>query len=78
MGLALFCSVSRPTHVWTLPRARHRPGGQWRHAHPAPLHRPNPAGGPAVPGTLPDELRELEQYGFDINDYLADNGREAV
>jgi hypothetical protein len=41
MGLALFCSVSRPTHVWTLPRARHRPGGQWRHAHPAPLHRPH-------------------------------------
>jgi pilus assembly protein CpaF len=42
------------------------------------VFRPNPAGGPAVPGTLPDELRELEQYGFDINAYLADNGREAV
>ena len=42
------------------------------------VFRPNPTGGPAVPGTLPDELRELEQYGFDINAYLADNGREAV
>ena len=30
------------------------------------------------PRLLPDELRELEQYGFDITAYLADNGREAV
>ena len=40
------------------------------------VFRPNPAGGPAVPGTLPDELRELELHGFDITAYLAANGRE--
>lgn len=27
-------------------------------------------GGIAVPGTLPDEYRELEEYGFDLNGYL--------
>ena len=40
------------------------------------VFRPDPAGGPAVPGTLPDELRELELHGFDITAYLAANGRE--
>ena len=30
---------------------------------------PNPAGGPALPGTLPDELRRLEQHGFDLSGY---------
>ena len=42
------------------------------------VFRPNPAGGPALPGTLPDELRALEEHGFDINAYLAENGREEV
>lgn len=32
---------------------------------------PNTAGGPAVPGTLPDELRSLTRYGFDLDGYLA-------
>jgi len=40
------------------------------------VFRPNPAGGPAVPGTLPDELRELERYGFDLNAYLAAEDEE--
>lgn len=42
------------------------------------VFRPNPAGGPALPGTLPDELRSLEDYGFDVGSYLADNGREEI
>ena len=40
------------------------------------VFRPNPRGGPGVPGTLPDELRSLEWDGFDIAAYLAENGRE--
>ncbi len=40
------------------------------------IFRPNPAGGPAVPGILPDELRVLEREGFDLSAYLAENGRE--
>lgn len=36
---------------------------------------PNPAGGPGVPGTLPDELRALEAYGFDLNGYLMADGQ---
>jgi len=31
---------------------------------------PNPAGGPALPGTLPDELRALERDGFNLAGYL--------
>lgn len=42
------------------------------------VFRPNPAGGPAVPGTLPDELRELELYGFDLSAYLAEDGQQAA
>nr|WP_238362804.1 ATPase, T2SS/T4P/T4SS family [Actinopolymorpha pittospori] len=40
------------------------------------VFRPNPAGGPAIPGTMPDELRSLERYGFDLSAYLAEDGRE--
>lgn len=40
------------------------------------VYKPNRQGGPAVPGTMPDELRELERFGFDLTSYLADNGRE--
>ncbi len=36
---------------------------------------PNPSGGPGVPGTLPDELRALEAYGFDLNGYLMADGQ---
>jgi Flp pilus assembly CpaF family ATPase len=32
---------------------------------------PDPAGGPAIPGTLPDELRTLVHHGFDLDGYLA-------
>jgi pilus assembly protein CpaF len=39
------------------------------------VFRPNPAGGPGLPGTLPDELRSLEWFGFDLPAYLADHGR---
>ncbi|GAA1988770.1 hypothetical protein GCM10009718_27940 [Isoptericola halotolerans] len=39
---------------------------------------PNPAGGPAVPGTLPDELRSLTRYGFDLDGYLAASVGEQV
>jgi len=35
------------------------------------VYVPNPDGGPALPGTLPDELRRLERYGFDLAGYLA-------
>lgn len=40
------------------------------------VFRPNPAGGPALPGILPDELRALERDGFDLTSYLAEDGRE--
>jgi Flp pilus assembly CpaF family ATPase len=30
------------------------------------------AGGPAVPGVLPDEYRDLERYGFDLTGFHAD------
>lgn len=42
------------------------------------VYRPNPRGGPAVPGTLPDELRALEQYGFDLGGYLAEDGHQEM
>ena len=42
------------------------------------VFRPNAQGGPAVPGTMPDELRELERFGFDLTSYLAEDGREEV
>jgi Flp pilus assembly CpaF family ATPase len=42
------------------------------------VFRPRPQGGPAVPGTMPDELRELERFGFDLTSYLAENGRDEV
>lgn len=42
------------------------------------VFRPNPVGGPGVPGTLPDELRGLEQYGFDLNGYLMNDGQESA
>ncbi len=42
------------------------------------VFRPNPAGGPATPGILPDDLRSLEQEGFDLAAYLAADGREEL
>jgi Flp pilus assembly CpaF family ATPase len=41
------------------------------------VYRPDPHGGPAVPGTMPDELRDLERWGFDLTGYLAEDGQEA-
>ncbi len=38
------------------------------------VFRPNPAGGPGIPGTLPDHMRELEQFGFDLESYLERQG----
>lgn len=35
------------------------------------VYVPHPDGGPAQPGTLPDELRRLERHGFDLAGYLA-------
>lgn len=40
------------------------------------VFRPNPDGGPALPGTLPDELRDLERHGFDLTGYLNEHGTE--
>lgn len=37
-----------------------------------PVFKPAPGGGPAVPGTIPDELRDLEQFGFNLTGYLAE------
>jgi pilus assembly protein CpaF len=37
-----------------------------------PIFRPAVGGGPAVPGTMQDELRELERYGFDLVGYLSE------
>lgn len=34
------------------------------------VFKPNPHGGPAVPGVMPDELQDLEAYGFDLGLYL--------
>ncbi len=45
----------------------------YAHTH---VFRPNPDGGPAIPGVMPDDLRELEDYGFDLTQYLSQNGRE--
>ena len=42
------------------------------------VFRPNPGGGPAVAGTLPDELRSLVHLGFDLDSYLAESGQEAA
>ncbi|WP_307815614.1 CpaF family protein [Myceligenerans indicum] len=41
------------------------------------VYRSAPHGGPAVPGTLPDELRELEHWGFDLTGFLTAEGQEA-
>ena len=43
-----------------------------------PVFKPNPAGGPAVPGTLADELRSLERYGFDLDGFLASAPHQEV
>jgi len=37
---------------------------------------PNPQGGPAVPGTMPEELRDLERYGFDLTSYLVEGAQQ--
>ncbi|MEL7975199.1 ATPase, T2SS/T4P/T4SS family [Isoptericola sp. F-RaC21] len=37
---------------------------------------PNPQGGPAVPGTLPEELRDLERFGFDLTSYLVEGAQQ--
>lgn len=42
------------------------------------VFRPSRDGGPAVPGVLTDDLRELERHGFDLGSYLAENGRQEV
>ena len=42
------------------------------------VYRPNPRGGPAIPGTLPDELQSLEEFGFDLGGYLAEEGHQEV
>lgn len=52
------------------------PGEQAKGYATTHVFKPNLAGGPAVPGILPDELRYLESYGFDLNSYLAENGTE--
>lgn len=39
---------------------------------------PNPLGGPARPGTLPDELRTLVHHGFDLGGYLASQGNQEL
>lgn len=38
------------------------------------IFRPNPAGGPGEPYILPDHMRELERYGFDLQSYLEQRG----
>ena len=35
------------------------------------VFKQNPAGGPAIPGTIPEELKKLERFGFDLGGYLA-------
>lgn len=35
---------------------------------------PSPGGGPCRPGTLPQEMRHLEHWGFDLQTYLAQGG----
>lgn len=42
------------------------------------IYLPNPRGGPAVPGILPDELQALEQFGFDLGGYLAEDGQQEM
>ncbi|MFE5337652.1 CpaF family protein [Isoptericola sp. NPDC056573] len=37
---------------------------------------PNPQGGPAVPGTMPEELRDLERFGFDLTSYLVEGAQQ--
>lgn len=52
------------------------PGEQAKGYSTTHVFAPNPAGGPGRPYVLPDELRALEQYGFDLSGYLAEEGRE--
>lgn len=54
------------------------PGEQVKGYSTTHVFKPNPGGGPAIPGTLPDELRELEQHGFDLTNFLAQSGQEAA
>lgn len=54
------------------------PGEQAKGYATTHVYRPNPRGGPAVPGTLPDELRALEQFGFDLGGYLAEEGHQEL
>jgi len=54
------------------------PGEQAKGYATTHVYRPNPRGGPAVPGTLPDELRALEQSGFDLGGYLAEEGHQEL
>lgn len=52
------------------------PGEQLKGYATTRVFRPNPAGGPAIPGTLPDDLRELERYGFNSHGYYAEAQQE--
>lgn len=47
------------------------PGEPPRGYATTPVFRPNPQGGPAIPGTLPHDLQGLSTYGFDLDGYLA-------
>ena len=52
------------------------PGEQAKGYATTHVYLPNPRGGPAIPGTLPDELQELERDGFDLTGYLAEEGQQ--
>lgn len=63
-------SVSEIVHV--------APGEQIKGYATTHVYRGDPRGGPALPGTLPDELRDLERHGFDLTSYLAQYGQDGV
>lgn len=64
-------------HRWVSEIVHVAPGEQVKGYATTHVFRPNPHGGPAVPGTLPDELRGLEQHGFDLTTYLENSGQDA-
>lgn len=54
------------------------PGEQAKGYATTHIFRPNPTGGFAVADTLPDELRDLEHFGFDLGSFLAESHRQGA
>lgn len=65
-------------HRWVSEILHVVPGEQARGYATTHIVTPNPAGGPGLTGTYPDELRYLERYGFDIDGFLGETGQRGA